>query len=480
VLDDVIQFGPLALQWLTIVNAERKAAVYVARRSAGGEQRSSPMTIKWLGTTIALLIGTGAVIAQPQQELQQKREEGTRAQTPSLPSKEADRPAASEGRPADRMNERAAQPEPKTGAKEPQRGEAASTPERRQAQEPSELRDTKQPAKQSDEQRRRSEREQAQEPSQPGDTKQPTKQSQEQPGRGERPPANTTRQSQEEQKGREAKQPAEQMQRQGREEQPKQDNRAVDTRRPAETRQQQGQQEPERDRNEQAGRPSATPPTQQGARPSDMSQDRQRSEDRQRGQNTGRAEDESARQGRASVMVNDDQRRQIIERLQRERMASNQNINVRVNVGERLPEHVQPRPLPPDIVRIAPQYRDYEYTVVEDRIAIVDPRTREVVDVVDDQPGSAVGRTARVERDRDRVVLTREQRETLKQAARRTTTTVGSTSSSGPDSSCLRLEPVPEDMARNNPELSSYRYLAIGDEVVLVDPRQQKVVQVID
>ena len=37
-----------------------------------------------------------------------------------------------------------------------------------------------------------------------------------------------------------------------------------------------------------------------------------------------------------------------------------------------------------------------------------------------------------------------------------------------------------EELARNHPELSSYRYLAIGDQVVLVDPQQQKIVQVID
>jgi hypothetical protein len=60
---------------------------------------------------------------------------------------------------------------------------------------------------------------------------------------------------------------------------------------------------------------------------------------------------------------------------------------------------------------------------------------------------------------------------------------VGSTSpSSGGTSAsnCLSLQPVPEELARTHPELSSYRYLAIGDQVVLVDPQQQKIVQVID
>jgi hypothetical protein len=54
----------------------------------------------------------------------------------------------------------------------------------------------------------------------------------------------------------------------------------------------------------------------------------------------------------------------------------------------------------------------------------------------------------------------------LKQVARRT---VGSTSSS--DSSCLQPQPVPVELARSNPEFSRYRMRAIGDEVVLIDPR---------
>ncbi|MEA2882746.1 MAG: hypothetical protein QOH32_2002 [Bradyrhizobium sp.] len=49
-----------------------------------------------------------------------------------------------------------------------------------------------------------------------------------------------------------------------------------------------------------------------------------------------------------------------------------------------------------------------------------------------------------------------------------------------PDSNCLTLQPVPEELVRSNPELGAYRYLAIGDQVVLVDPRQRKIVEVVD
>jgi hypothetical protein len=48
-------------------------------------------------------------------------------------------------------------------------------------------------------------------------------------------------------------------------------------------------------------------------------------------------------------MVNDQQRTQVIDRLQRERDSwrDTENINIWVNVGERLPERVRPRPMRP-------------------------------------------------------------------------------------------------------------------------------------
>ena len=140
---------------------------------------------------------------------------------------------------------------------------------------------------------------------------------------------------------------------------------------------------------------------------------------------------------------------------------------------------VQARRLQPDIVRIMPQYRDYDYTVIDNRVAIVDPRRREVVEILDDGPGyggmAAYGR--------DRIVISDDTRTRFRELVRSSSTTVGSTSPSGGGTSasnCLSLQPVPEELARTHPELSSYRYLAIGDQVVLVDPQQQKIVQVID
>jgi len=396
-------------------------------------------------TAVLLLIGGGAAIAQSP-DVSQKREESPRAQTPAAQSpaahsKETDRPAA-----ADRMKERA-QSEQKDGAKEMQRGEAPTPTERsKQAQEP-----------------------------QGRESKEPTRQSQDRPAQPDRERApSSTAQQKDGQQGRDAKQSADQKQQaeeklRGREGQPKQD-RAQDTNKPADTKQQ-TQQQVDRDRKDQrdqAAQPSGASTQQQTSRPGDTAPS----------QKTGQAPDQSNRQT-SSATVNDDQRRQVVDQLRRDRAATSQNLNIQVNVGTRLPPRVQARRLPSDIVRIMPQYRDYEYTVIDNRVAIVDPRRREVVEILDDGPG--YGGTAAY--GRDRIAISDDTRTRFRELVRSSSTTVGSTSPSGggtSTSNCLSLQPVPEELARTHPELSSYRYLAIGDQVVLVDPQQQKIVQVID
>jgi len=378
-------------------------------------------------TALLLLIGGGAAIAQSP-DISQKREESPRAQTPAAQSP-------------------AAQSEQKGGAKE-MRGEAPKSSERsKQAQEP-----------------------------QGRDSKEPTRQSQDQPARPgrERAPSSTAQQK-DGQQDRDAKQSADEKQQakeklRSREGQPKQD-RAQDTNKPTDTKQQQTQQQTDRDRKDsrdQSARPSGTSTQQQTSRPGDTAPS----------QKAGQAPDQSNSQ-RTSATVNDDQRRQIVDQLRRDKRATSQNLNIEVNVGTRLPPRVQARRLPSDIVGIMPQYRDYQYTVIDNRVAIIDPRGRKVVEILDDGPD--YGRTAAY--SRDRIVISDDTRTRFRELVRNSSATVGSTSPSGGGTSalnCLSLQPVPEELVRTHPELNSYRYLAIGEQVVLVDPQQQKIVQVID
>ena len=113
--------------------------------------------------------------------------------------------------------------------------------------------------------------------------------------------------------------------------------------------------------------------------------------------------------------------------------------------------------------------------MVEDEIVIVEPRSRRVVDVISERgPARTTARDGG-----GRMVITQEQRETLRQVARRATT--GSSSPSGSvAANCLTLQQLPEKIVPPNPQLEAYRYLAIGEQIVLIDPREQKVVEVVD
>src|ERR1700730_3755497 len=174
------------------------------------------------------------------------------------------------------------------------------------------------------------------------------------PGRGERAPAGSP-QRENQQSGRDAERPAEPKQQLGRDRQQKQDtqkqdNQARDAKEPADSKQQQGQREPGRDRPDQArernqaAEPSTIPPAQQGARPGDADQNRHQ------GQSSGQAPDQTARRGTtSSATINDQQRTQIVERLRCDRSVLNQNINIQVNICQRLPPHVRASPLPPNL-----------------------------------------------------------------------------------------------------------------------------------
>lgn len=66
--------------------------------------------------------------------------------------------------------------------------------------------------------------------------------------------------------------------------------------------------------------------------------------------------------------------------------ATTQNVNANLAVGEAVPGDARLLPLPPTIVSLVPEYRDYDYVVVNDEIAIVQPSTRHVVEIIN--PGA--------------------------------------------------------------------------------------------
>jgi len=177
----------------------------------------------------------------------------------------------------------------------------------------------------------------------------------------------------------------------------------------------------------------------------------------------------------ASAKLSESDRTKVFSTLKSGTQASTQRIDIDVNVGTRLPPRVHPRPLPRTVVEVMPQYRGYEFVMVRDEIAIVRPGTREVVDVIRDPGLSSTFASTTTHRGSTTIHLTDQQRTRLREEAGRFKTS----QVSGAGSQCLSLQPVPDSLASENPALKQYQMLAIGDDIVLVDPNQKKIVDVI-
>lgn len=112
----------------------------------------------------------------------------------------------------------------------------------------------------------------------------------------------------------------------------------------------------------------------------------------------GRDAGESAPQGRAERAagerrdLDDGQRSRLSAYFERHKGPRVNRVDFSVQVGVRIPARVRVAPLPREIVAIVPEYRGYDYVIVEDEIVILRPRTREIVTIIPaSAPSSARG-----------------------------------------------------------------------------------------
>jgi hypothetical protein len=88
--------------------------------------------------------------------------------------------------------------------------------------------------------------------------------------------------------------------------------------------------------------------------------------------------------GCAAVTLTPENRTWIHEVFVKERSAPRvDRVDFNVSVGTRVPRSVHFVPVPRNIVEIEPSWRGYDYFLVGDQIVIVDPRSMEIVAVVD-------------------------------------------------------------------------------------------------
>jgi hypothetical protein len=88
-------------------------------------------------------------------------------------------------------------------------------------------------------------------------------------------------------------------------------------------------------------------------------------------------------QAGAGAKLSTEQRTRITSVIREQHVAPATNINFDVRVGTRVPRTVSFHPLPADVVTIYPEWRGFEFFLVNNQIIVVNPRTLEIVDVID-------------------------------------------------------------------------------------------------
>ncbi len=103
-------------------------------------------------------------------------------------------------------------------------------------------------------------------------------------------------------------------------------------------------------------------------------------------QSKGAAESKSQTttgQAGAGAKLSTEQRSKITTVIRGQHVAPVNNVNFTISVGTHVPRGVSFHPLPAEIVTIYPDWRGYEFFLVGDQIVVVNPRTLEIVAVLE-------------------------------------------------------------------------------------------------
>jgi hypothetical protein len=104
---------------------------------------------------------------------------------------------------------------------------------------------------------------------------------------------------------------------------------------------------------------------------------------RENRENNARIQERGGRAGGKSVQLSESQRSQIKTLIVKDRnMPRVNSSNFSVAVGSAVPRDVHVAPLPPDIIRVVPAYRGFDYVMVRDQLLIIDPDTMKIVAIL--------------------------------------------------------------------------------------------------
>lgn len=177
------------------------------------------------------------------------------------------------------------------------------------------------------------------------------------------------------------------------------------------------------------------------------------------------------------------QRTRFASVFSRQRVEPVTHVDFSLRVGIAVPSRVHLSPVPAEIVEFVPQYRGYDYFVTVDRIVIVEPRTHEIVYVM---PYEHRSRTiASSTRHREHVSLTSAQRNIVRANAypirHETTGSVVTREVTIEEEvpASVELEEFDEPVVRAIPSFRHYRYYRDNDDIVVVNPEDRRVIDVV-
>jgi hypothetical protein len=100
------------------------------------------------------------------------------------------------------------------------------------------------------------------------------------------------------------------------------------------------------------------------------------------GRSGGRSQ-ETIGQAGAGAKLSSEQRTKITTVIRDQHVAPVRDVNFSIAVGTRVPRDVSFHPLPAEVVSIYPEWRGYEFVLVRDQIVVIDPRTFEIVAILE-------------------------------------------------------------------------------------------------
>jgi hypothetical protein len=88
-------------------------------------------------------------------------------------------------------------------------------------------------------------------------------------------------------------------------------------------------------------------------------------------------------QAGAGAKLSTEQRTKITTVIKGEHVQPLANVNFSISVGTRVPRTVSFHPLPAEVVTYYPEWRGYEFILVGDQIVVINPRTLQIVAVIE-------------------------------------------------------------------------------------------------